>query len=279
VTVEDFFLIDSNTLSSFCSAASPLFPPISLTITFLSPRLSLSPLQLGEGTVLLIDETSLGVGNLNEKGARSVSAISSIVKDQKLPMSYPYYELKILTDLPLLLFTSSPRGHSLFGASESQPFPMVVQRPIIGEMEGVLEGVDGSVGESKECSVVKGFSQGTASSSSQHSTEASSSQDSTMSGSESDSDREWTHRVRSWWASVRVIDVTMSEAMATSAVDDFATARQSDLRLTQADFHRWLTVSRLLTLSQGDTEITAKHWGRMRELELIRLNRNASLQL
>ena len=65
----------------------------------------------------------------------------------------------------------------------------------------------------------------------------------------------------------------MSETTARHAEDDFVHARQADARLTPADFHRWLTVARLLAGAMGDDELRVGHWERMRKLEGERLDR------
>ena len=200
--------------------------------------MSLSPLQLGNGTVLLIDETNLGTGQLNEKGTRSVSALQSIATTQHLPMSYPYYELKVPTDLPIIIFTATSNGASLIG---SEAFKIVLRDSpslLPQDRQGDIEGKDEWEGV---CSDV------------------------------------WRSRARLWWASVREKDVSMKEDLAVSGIESFANARQIDTRLTQSDFHRWLTVSRLLAISEGSQNINSIHWGTMRKMEGERLDRYFSI--
>ena len=89
-----------------------------------------------------------------------------------------------------------------------------------------------------------------------------------------DDDSSWLGRARGWWAQCRHgPDMSMSEITARHAEDDFVHARQADARLTPADFHRWLTVARLLAAATGDTEIRVSHWDRMRAMESQRLDR------
>ena len=83
----------------------------------------------------------------------------------------------------------------------------------------------------------------------------------------------WCQRARQWWATVRETDVIMNETVAIAGIESFAAARQTDTRLTQSDFHRWLTISRLIAVSEGSIEINQNHWDRMRELESKRLDR------
>ena len=78
----------------------------------------------------------------------------------------------------------------------------------------------------------------------------------------------------------------MSPEMVAAAQEEFVRARQgegegegeggsssSDRGLTPADFHRWLTVVRLATLSLGDPLISSEHWAHMRALERARAER------
>ena len=69
----------------------------------------------------------------------------------------------------------------------------------------------------------------------------------------------------------------MKEDLAVSGIESFANARQIDTRLTQSDFHRWLTVSRLLAISEGSQNINSIHWGTMRKMEGERLDRYFSI--
>ena len=208
-----------------------------------------------------MDETQLDGGQLNDRGVRSVSAIQSIAVAQQLPMSYPYYELKVPTDLPMIMFTSAQKGACLSG---SEALKIVLQSDSTfpsNEQNGTYEHTHGQ-GPMDQSEEFKEYSpENYAENSAEHPEEY------------SESDEVWRERARTWWASVRTHDVTMKESVAVSGVESFATARQTDSRLTQGDFHRWLTVSRLLALSEGCLEITAGHWERMREMEGRRLDR------
>lgn len=169
-------------------------------------------------------------------------------------MSYPYYELKVPTDLPLLLLTCSTTGNSLSGASAA--LKVVVQPP-------TLDPSTSCPMEESKISCVSTVGTDTPSNTRPQEPHT----------DDSEKGSEWLWTVRAWWSTVRLIEVTMSESVAVEGVDSFAHARQSDLRLTQADFHRWLTVSRLLAVSEGSSEITSKHWAKMRDLEQMRLDR------
>jgi hypothetical protein len=222
-------------------------------ILLLICRLSLSPLQLGNGTVLLVDETTLGEGNLSPTGTRSMCALRSIVSHQQLPMSYPYYELKVPTDLPLLLLTCST-GNSLSGANAA--LKVVLQPSTLDPSTSC------PMEESKDNCVNPVYTD-----------MPPTARPLEPRTDDSEKGLQWLRNVRAWWSTVRLIEVSMSETVAAEGVDSFAHARQRDLRLTQADFHRWLTVSRLLAVSEGAGEISSKHWAKMRDLEQRRLDR------
>ena len=189
-------------------------------------------MQLGNGTVLIIDETRMGEGALTETGTRSLSALKGVASQQLLPVSYPYYELNVPTDLPVLCVTSSSSGNSIFGASNA--LRVVLQQRTAGSAPIIIDG------SSCECI---------------------------------ETDAEMLDRARAWWSSVRLTEVSMSESMAMEGINSFAAARQTDMRLMQNDFHRWLTVSRLLAVSEGAAGITSRHWDAMRRLEKRRLDR------
>lgn len=177
----------------------------------------------------------MGEGALTETGTRSLSALKGVVSQQLLPVSYPYYELNLPTDLPVLCVTSSSSssGNSIFGAETA--LKVVLQQRTAG--------YDPTSGESsRECH-------------------------------EDGVDVEMLGRARAWWCSVRLTDVSMSESMALEGINSFAAARQTDMRLMQNDFHQWLTVSRLIAVSEGAAEITPRHWDLMRVSEKSRIDR------
>ena len=264
---------------------------------------------MGKGTILLIDETHLGTGQLNERGVRSLSALQNIAMTQHLPMSYPYYELKVPTDLPLILFTATKNGScliasdalkivlqnsstssssssyssssssSLFNStnlinsvSHTQQLKEVNNQKTFGlliESNGIIDprSLDSSTSNLKDCE--KGVEKEV-----ENEDEREIEKENVWEG---ESDEVWKSRARQWWATVRENDVVMKEEVAISGIESFATARQTDTRLTQADFHRWLTISRLIAISEGSTEINWNHWNKMREIEGVRLDRYSSL--
>lgn len=97
----------SSTTSAFnsvISSVSPRVVPLPLTIPLLhshpfSPNmtdttgLNAGLLQLGEGTVLVVDEDAMGDGGaLSEKALGNLKAMIDCVKDQKIKYEYPYID-------------------------------------------------------------------------------------------------------------------------------------------------------------------------------------------
>lgn len=199
-------------------------------------RLSLSPLQLAAGTILFIDETGLQEGTLNDTGSHSLGALSSVVTAQQLPYRYPFSVIKVPTDLPIIILTSSAGGNSLCGSGVG--LKVTLKRPVLGLEGSKVPFQDGPVGESKaDNKTVDNMVREINSSN--------------VSRVGDDNYVKMIVDVRTWWATVRLMDVSMSEAVAMNGVDEFANARQKNSRLTQADFHWWITVSRLLAISEG----------------------------
>jgi hypothetical protein len=224
--------------------------------------------------VLIIDESGLSEGTLTETGNRSVAALKSIALHQKLPISYPFYELLVPTDLPLIMVTSSPKGNALCGGPNVL---LVVMCPASGS---------GQKGDADASSVSQGLSSDPSHSSTvvdameEDGNEAVDGQEQEEDEDEDEDDeeddeeyKEWITEARMWWATVRMLDVTISDAVAAQCVESFAQARQTDLRLEQNAFHEWLTISRLIAISEGAKEITAEHWSSMRALEAVRVDR------
>lgn len=70
---------------------------------------------------------------------------------------------------------------------------------------------------------------------------------------------------------------SISANVAKAAESDFVEARNGgahpDTSITADDFHRWLSLARLVTLSHGDTQLSQEHWNTARQLEKDRSDR------
>ena len=199
-------------------------------------RITPSPLQVGSGTVLLVDETRLEEGKLTENGVRSASALRNLALNQTLSVSFTYCEVTVPLDSPLIFFTSSSRS-SLYATQETARVHLA---PADDAKMSVAEQDQGEEEQEPGQNSV-----------------------------------EWQD-LKAWWAALRLQDVSMDADTTQAAEDDFVSARQSDDTLTLADFHSWLTVARLLALSLGEAKITKEVWSRMRDLEQRRRRSTAS---
>jgi len=69
---------------------------------FEANRLVAGRLQLAPGTFVLLDESEMQPGDVNDNGVRALQAISSLVSDQQLPCDFSTYDVKIPLELKCL---------------------------------------------------------------------------------------------------------------------------------------------------------------------------------
>lgn len=62
-------------------------------------------MQLSANTHLVVDETKLMPGKLNEAGVVGVRALSNAIKNQKTSYNFIYYELEFDCDIPFLILS------------------------------------------------------------------------------------------------------------------------------------------------------------------------------
>ncbi|KAH7841269.1 hypothetical protein Vadar_027775 [Vaccinium darrowii] len=78
-----------------------------------------------------------------------------------------------------------------------------------------------------------------------------------------------------WYlASVRSLPHSIEPEMQKVVEDDMVAARQADRTLGSQDFSRWLTMSRLMSASFGETCMSLEHWQMVKELERLRRERH-----
>ncbi|RKP26397.1 mini-chromosome maintenance replisome factor-domain-containing protein [Syncephalis pseudoplumigaleata] len=71
-------------------------------------KLASGRLQLSAGTCLLVDETALDEGKLEDTGVRNVRALARVVEAQQLDYAFPYRgEISFPTDVTLLIFSTA----------------------------------------------------------------------------------------------------------------------------------------------------------------------------
>ncbi|KAK9896561.1 hypothetical protein P389DRAFT_171824 [Cystobasidium minutum MCA 4210] len=67
-------------------------------------------LQLPQGTTVLVDETGMGEGNLQDRGVKNIQALATVVKDQTLAYVFPFSSFTFETDLNVIIVS---KGKSL----------------------------------------------------------------------------------------------------------------------------------------------------------------------
>ncbi|KAK4877050.1 hypothetical protein RN001_009556 [Aquatica leii] len=68
-------------------------------------RLTSGLLQLSSNTHLILDETKLAPGRLNESGVKAISALSNTIKNQKIAYDFNYYPVEFDCDIAFLILS------------------------------------------------------------------------------------------------------------------------------------------------------------------------------
>ncbi|XP_074287149.1 mini-chromosome maintenance complex-binding protein [Silene latifolia] len=77
-----------------------------------------------------------------------------------------------------------------------------------------------------------------------------------------------------WYlANLRLLDHTISPEMQLVVENDLVAAKQADRSLGASDMSRLLSMGRLMSLSYGDTSLSAEHWQMVKEMERLRKER------
>ncbi|MED6211896.1 hypothetical protein PIB30_077982 [Stylosanthes scabra] len=77
-----------------------------------------------------------------------------------------------------------------------------------------------------------------------------------------------------WYlATVRQLPHSIESEMQQVVENDLVAARQADRSLNAQDLSRWLTMSRLMSLSFGETSLSLEHWQMVKELDRLRKER------
>jgi hypothetical protein len=73
-----------------------------------SNRLRPSLLQMAPGSIVILDETDMTQGALNNEGVRSLDVVKTFVTKQQLGIDYEYYQWHINVDEPTIIVSSTP---------------------------------------------------------------------------------------------------------------------------------------------------------------------------
>jgi len=173
-------------------------------------------LQLADGTHLLVDETLIQTGQLQESGVANFQALKNLIEQQKVAYDFEYYQMDMPADLPVVTLSA---GKSLL--------PADIVLPVRATRDAACE----------------------------LPTEAELAQ------------------LRVYLAVARHMDHSIPESTSKAIESHLVTARQNNAKLTEKDFHRWLTLVRLASLSFGEAELTLQRWEHIQQMESTREER------
>ncbi|KAL8148561.1 mini-chromosome maintenance complex-binding protein isoform X2 [Apium graveolens] len=95
-------------------------------------RLVSGPLQLSEGTHLIVDATELQTGTLNSVGVENVRLLKTLLESQKVDYDFKYYKMEMAADAQVLILSEG----------KSNILPADVILPFHPQAPGVSEYVD-----------------------------------------------------------------------------------------------------------------------------------------
>ena len=200
-------------------------------------RLRSGPLQLASGTTLMLDETALSAGALNDRGVRNARALADLATTQELEMDFSFHAMRVPTDVNVVAVSGSRTSGIVEGLDASVVLRMTAEPrvPIIG--------CDGSSSDFEEPSRSHGI------------------------------DAASLAEMRAFVARARSSSHAIGADAGARIESAMVAARASDPNATQETFHRWLTMARLAALARGETELKIEHWDRARECERLAAER------
>jgi len=210
-------------------------------------RLRSGPLQLASGTTLVLDETALSAGSLNDRGVRNARALTDLATTQELEMDFSFHAMRVPTDVNVVAVSGSRTSGIVEGLDASVALRMTAEprAPII-DRDSDFEVSDGS--KSLETS-------------------------SKTSLSKTRFDAASLAEMRAFVARARSSSHAIGADAGARIESAMVAARASDPNATQETFHRWLTMARLAALARGETELKIEHWDRARECERLAAER------
>ncbi len=214
--------------------------------------LSTTVLQVTPGTVLVLDESGLETGRLDAEGVANVRCLMKLIESQKTACNFGFYQLEFETDCPITLVSQS---RSIFHGGALCEVPMV------------------SAAAAEDAAT-------TDTSASSAAFAASATPPPPPASLEGTVAPEALAALRLYLAALAGFPVEIDKALALQAEQEYVSVRGTDegKHLTPEDLSRWLTVTRLLCASYGESKVCmAKHWARMRELEKERTHRLRTL--
>jgi len=113
----------------------PWYPGRTQDQTFLSHAF----LQLASGSVVLLDETVMNAGQLQETGLKNLGALQQLMQTQKVPYDFQYYHLDQPADSPVIILSV---GKSMFKESGGIIVPLHGATRPAGGKDAVLSALE-----------------------------------------------------------------------------------------------------------------------------------------
>jgi len=215
--------------------------------------LSTTPLQAAPGTALVLDETGLETGRLDAAGVANVQCLKGLIESQKTSCNFGYYKLDFEADCPMLVVSKS---RSIFHGGA------LCEVPLAPASAPVAAGTSHSISAAAVSLPMGGGEEGREERAEEMSPEALAS-------------------LRRYLAALAGFPVEIGEDLARHAEEEYVTlrGREAGKDLRPEDLSRWLTLTRLLSASEGsERACKRRHWDRMREMERERVGRLRGLE-
>lgn len=95
-------------------------------------RLIAGPLQLASGTTVVLDETALSAGVLNERGVRNVQTLADFSKTQELEMDFSYHAMRVPIDVSVVSVSAS-KTHGIVEGLDASVVLRMTKEPRVPE--------------------------------------------------------------------------------------------------------------------------------------------------
>eukprot|EP00882_Tetradesmus_deserticola_P033724 GHRQ01038548.1.p1 GENE.GHRQ01038548.1~~GHRQ01038548.1.p1 ORF type:complete len:362 (+),score=162.11 GHRQ01038548.1:394-1479(+) len=276
--------------SSSCSQASQLVPGLAAALRSLLPHVALmtldvptlnnkrwypqqhpssgrlfrGSLQLTAGTLLLLDETGMGPGQLGDAGVKNLQALRQVLMRQQLPCGCQVYTHNLNTNQPAVVLSST---RSVLRDSLALSLPLQPQRALLVE-----PGQTGQTGQTDS------FDQGGAGAPAAAVEWAAADVAGPEAVDAAAAAMLELAAVRDYFAAARGLECRMDQAAAEACVARFRALQQANSSVGMEDLNLIITLSKLLAVSMGHEVFSMESWERAMQLEQLRKQRLAAAQ-
>ncbi|WIA16854.1 hypothetical protein OEZ85_013787 [Tetradesmus obliquus] len=225
-----------------------------------SGRLFRGCLQLTAGTLLLLDETALGPGQLGDAGVKNLQALRQVLTQQQLPCGCQVYTHNLSVNQPAVVLSST---RSVLRDSLALSLPLQPQRPVL-----VKPGQTGQTGQTGS------FDQAGAPAAVVDWAAADVAGPEAVAAAAAAMPE--LAAVREYLAAARGLECRMDQAAAEGCVTRFRAMQQANPGIGMEDLNLIITVSKLLSVSLGHEQFSIDSWERAMQLEQLRKQRLAA---